>query len=1749
MAPQPSVGVADLGVKLMGAADDQAGGEVWGYRKLPLSLAPPKVGGQALEFGSQPSNAGFDPQLAFLRWTRATGWRYEQTPQDESGRALRGFLINERSARVTPSGGGLLLGADRRPDPDTPPASLPPSGPRPALSRVIVTLRNPGGSFRAIGPPSAGVLEPGEELAGAEGEGRVAVDAFDQGDRTGAYFGALGPESDQAVVRFDGETTWTREPIQLPDGAVEDGFRIVAISAAPSGGAWLLGRSGVGLGRGVMLFERSGTTWVERDLGSSPFASAETPALGIARVEPLGGSAQPLTATDDGVWVDGELQASDVGTPVSFTLFYDAGDHAVSGTWCDSRSPAGNAICDHPFGSRLTSFGYRSFAWAGEGYGGRVITNPLVPGDGAESNRGTYLRLADDRFLRMPGGGGNIRWTGAFSTPDEGWLEGPVHITADPEPARLREQDAWPVSARAPLMSVATQPGAPTGAISSQAVAVGLDGTVVRYEPGAGWTREFLLNSAGGVVRSALRGVAWPEADRGHAVGDVGAMWLWRRETGLWERDPGAPIGFEANLMDVAFSPTDPQRGYAVGKSGVILSYGKSWSLEPVPPGMEGRDLSSIAFAGNQALVVASAAGATVESDLLVNDGSGWRVDQQAHELLRSVDETPRLFTVSALPDGGAVAAGTNVVIERDGPGSPWRFADQPLPQSTVVAAAPFRDNGQVHAVVSMVPAGNYPPSDEIPPPDPNVPPPILPPFRSPGDGYVLRETTNGWRDEQHTAFLGSGPDRPVKSDPVLDFALSGGGEGWAVGGWSGELDSAGRGSPDQTDRRRAQTAGIYRYGGAATAAPGARTAGIPLPSGKVRFAVAGHAQCERQCADLAPQRLRPDVTLESVLSLVSTLHADPAGPRALLYTGGRLADDLPATSTGTEYARYAALLSSSPGLPVFPAVSATDAQAGIESFRSSFNSFTSPFGNGGAPAGIEPVFATPTGLPGARTHYAFDSTGNGGAVRVIVIDNSGGSLEASDPRQNPPEAQRPWLAAVLADARQRGRPAIVIGSRDLNSRFAPRLNVASDGDQTARMLIEGGASAYFFERPEENRTYRISAGGPDSIPAFGTGTLGYRSALSDPSNPTLADTQYGETGYLMAEIDVSRRDARTNRAPVGVRLIPAIGDLSMQAVDGTVLRRSRPALFQGLGRLPVSGDRWGELQSGRPSPPGTGPYVSLPADICQGPGCSSRVTPEYRFFSSDPDIGDFVRQDPQSSNQRKPLLGSNDKPIADAASGLFCAYNAGTTTVTVESGGLAHSQTVRVLGGAVQRPCGTVPLRPDRFRRAPSAGAATPPPAAGPGGSEPPVSFVPPPPPVAPSPEPKPSPRAQFFEAPPLAPDPSAFLPPTVVPVPPPAIRPSPPSGGMGRAYQYKREEELSPEEQSAFSRYDADQGDFPAGFVFGAIVLAALAGATIFAGPRARDRRVNAAMAGVRAYESNREIERSRQMSRWTSNRSLAIAALVISVCALVFSMTGVSSAVRKHLPGPSMKPKPYGLLRLSKGKKFPPACDPQGAPRAPRRPDRHPARARPARAVCAQHGRPRHLVPDERSLRPQQQRGRAQQLLLRDREVRRPGRLPADGRPADRRRVAGEAVLDHRRLAADGVDRPRPHRRPQGPPRDELLAHHGDGGLQRGRVAGSHRGLEGRPASGRARPGAAAGQPDAGHPPVRDRLRQPRQGRIRRLQAGQPARAVPLRLPQGSGRGRRGGGVMTRSKTPVNTIFSTLSPRLHFCGRAGA
>ena len=880
------------------------------------------------------------------------------------------------------------------------------------------------GSERSPQPP-AGVLGAGEALVAEQGTGRAAVAAYDAGDRTGAFVAAVGPAVESAILHWDGEA-WSREAVEVPDES-QARFEIVAISATAAGNAWMTARKDVASGRGVTLFERvtegGAPRWVERGIGETPFTNRSDADRGLDEVQVLGDSAQSLTATSDGVWVDGALRAAAGGGEThTFTLFVDTRSEPinVTGSWCDAIDTFSERVCAQPLGVRLSGLaGYRSFAWPGDGFGSRIVTNALDPDGDSETNRGTYLRLDGTRFERMPGAGGHFRAGGAFASPDEGWLEGPVHITREPEPEGLR--DSWPVSGRAPLAAIATEAGRAPGDLGAGALAAGPDGTVLRYQPGQGWTREFLLSSSGTVVRSALRGVAWPEASRAHAVGDLGTMWMWRRETGLWERDPGAPIGYEANLMDVAFEPGNPDRGYAVGKGGALMSYEKGWIQQPLPGGFGSANFTQIAFAGSQAIVAAGA-------DLLVNDGGGWRVDEDARRLLRSMPGETQLFAVAGLPDGGAVAAGKEVVIERDSAGSPWRFTDQPLPGSTAVAAAAFREGGRVRAVVSVARLGTtgqrlYPPVDDVGQADPNAPVPLLPAFPLPPDGFVLRETSTGWRDEQHSAYAGSDDDRPIKSDPVLDLALNSNGTGWAVGGWSGEQDAAGsgssaKGSTGRADRTRVQTAAVFRYGdGGVPSARAQRNPGSRCRVGRSALRWPATPPCQTACADLALQDIRPDRSLAAALEKVAALRAQANGPRMMLYTGGRLAAGLDATAASRETARYASLLASAP-LPVYPAVSETDGPARVSAV--SFANFLAPFG-GGAPApGVDSThIGGAAAAPGARTHYAFDSAGPEGTVRVIVIDNSAGSLEASDaPPIRSSRSGRGWPARWRARGR-----------------------------------------------------------------------------------------------------------------------------------------------------------------------------------------------------------------------------------------------------------------------------------------------------------------------------------------------------------------------------------------------------------------------------------------------------------------------------------------------------------------------------------------------------------------------------------------------------------------------------------------------------------------------------------------------------------------------------------------------------------
>lgn len=1405
---RPDLGPPAGSVRLLGAAPDGAAGEAWAIGEL--------ADGQRVYDGDRELALPATRPVVLLRHVDASGWYVAQPLQDALGAPLSLPLSSIKAARVSAQGQVALLAVDR------------------GSARILAGDAAAG--VRELPDPGT-ALQAGESLATAD-RAVIATGADPAG--SAVYVPAIGDglTREVAVLRY-AAGTWKREPIA---GPVTGSFKVTAMAVAPDGTAWLAARA---TDRGIALYQREPDgVWRARSLGAHPLAGRD-PGQGILNVQPLDTSpaapaltTSPLTATNAGVWADGRLDES--GSARTFTLFYNAAARQVSRTFCAAKVLSGDPFCDQPLGAELARrSGYASAAWAGDGLGTRVITDP--DGDSAP-NRGAYLSYVDGQFQRNAGAGAAASDPrgGAFLGVDRGWLGGGGQVGADggignagigagvteilPSTGNPR-LESWPVSLREPLTAVTPAPNGARGALDSGALAVGVNGAIARYNPATGWEPESLLDSNGLRSRPRLRGVAWPEPSRAHAVGDNGEMWVWQGATGLWERDEAAPPDIDVNFMGIAFQQGQPDRGYAIGRRGAILRYDKTWTRETVPADDAKVDLTSIAFAGSQALVAAG-------KDVLVNDGGGWSADPQVRDLLKEVP-AGTITSVAGLPDGGAVAAGKQVVLVRDGRGAPWRFTSQPLaPDLTAVAAAAIREGDRVRAVLSVTTAA-YPDVSNDVPIDDTVQFPVVPSLALPKAGFILRETAGGWQDEEHAAYRPSSSDLPLRPDPILAFALDTTGNGWTVGGETGAAFTSAEGN-------RIRTAGIYRYPPSGAAPPGAGAAVPNLSADKVRLAVGGDASCRQACADLGTQQLGPDVTLVAARQRADELARAPGGPSAFLYTGGRLRAG---TLDGAEATRYAQLAVPG-GLPFYGAVERADSAGGAATgFSSGFGGAPTPFGLGALPAA-----ASVDGIPGAggedgaRTHYAVDMRAPGGTVRVVFIDNSAGSLDASDGYQNPRERQIDWLRDVLRGARAAGVPAIVVGSRDLNTAVRPQINVATDADEVAQLLVDEGASAYFFDRPNENRQYRIPAGAPtaNSIPTFGTGTLGY----GPDTQPT---PSFSDSGILLAEIDARARDARTNRAPVTVSLVPVIGELSVDSVDGTLLRRSRTALFTALARRPRGG-----MTTFQSTIVGD-PYVTVPADICTGPSCSQRIDPAVRFTSSRPDIGDFVKRDPNSTSLRAVLLGADDKPISDATSPLFCAFNAGTTTVTVQTGNLTFSQQITVQTGTAQRPCGTRPLQnpPATTASTPSIqtpnvepDAATQPPLPDIPVPVPALATPPAPAPVSP-PTPAPSPSPPSL---PSLPNLPTLLPPTVaaatfIPViPPPPVqplpRPTPPSGTASvRVFEEEREEEEAYEQSSAYARYDVRERHVSPIPVLALVLLTAAAGAGV--GRRRRTRR----------------------------------------------------------------------------------------------------------------------------------------------------------------------------------------------------------------------------------------------------------------------------------------------------------------------
>jgi hypothetical protein len=1434
-----------------------------------------------------------DGASVLVRYTPETGWSLGPKLLDSGGQPLEGFKLDQPEAarynspsplagQMTADGGGVLAGATGSGDSE----------------QQMLLVRDPGGAFQQTAAlPASGevALQKGELLLGVNRAPMLA--ALDEADgHAGALVVPVNEEQngEDRVLHWDG-ASWTSEPIEVP--APDKGaFQVLAIAAASPSDAWLLARLH---GGSIALFRRQPGSG-----GEPPAWQPVTPKSGGTPGEPLavplsngetaqftvpnGEQAQLLTATSEGVWIDG--QRSDV--QASATMFFKAQGEAegqVLTSWCSApeNAPAGTTSCLHELPEALPTGHMRSFAWTNpsepEGPGERVITG--FP-------EGVSLRLSGTEVKRVLALGGSARsgadvggsYGSAFSNPREGWLGQellPVHLTLETVTSLLGQ---WPASFRHALLALAPAPGQTVGALSSEALAVGDQGEVARFEPGKGWTPESLFGIGGRHETPRLRAVAWPTPSRAYAVGDSegGAgqseipMWLWRGETGLWEPDPATPLNFRGNLLGIAFDPSEPARGYAVGQGGVLLSYGKTWTQEPIcgaeasepclPAAVAHANFTSIAFAGSEAIVAYRKlipSTERYEGGLLVNDGSGWQIDEAAAKAMGA--NVP--WALAALPDGGAAFTASGAgegghIFERETAGAPWQETPTPYPgDSSPGTIAAFRENGALRVVAASSVPDTAKAENEASPP-PGFPPTLIPPYplASSQEKGVMRQTATGWRDEEHELNNAEEPpgeyenyDTVYQPDPVAAVMVNSSGEqGWAVGGIA------------ESENPQMDTSDVWRYPADGVAPDGVGTAAIATEASNATFAIGGGAQCAAPCADLANAKIGPDVWLSHALETADGI----GGMRAFLYTGPRVTTGKTAGPASIpvphklELERYAQVLNPGGSVPAYAVASPTDFDSAHSeaTFKEVFGGAYYPLGGTAAP-GIVKTSSESTCASTSGCYYAMESPGATptGAARVIVLDDNDSLEEGS--------AQLKWLRQELLAAAEVSKPAIVIG----NSAPQPLVtnvlvNTPRPGSNTKDPKY-ACASAYFYDSPEQN--LQLPLEGQCKIKSYGSGTLGYVSYTAQALSDFI-----GESGFLVVQVNGASRQTSTNVAEVKVKLIPNIGELALEAVEGTLLHRSQAVTFAALARRP----RAGNIAHNRSSTPGTDPYIPIPAN-CVGTLCPPNgpgLEPEYTFTSSNIKVGNFVEPNLAAEPRgREPLLQPDGEPIqykpgTDHNSGLFCAFNKGETKVKIETGGVSAEMRVVVQAGSVRRPCGTVLAEPSPGKeQAVSAPAPAPAPSPTPAASPATAPLVPlPPAPVAtpPASRPPPSPLQPFLGAQPLQDFVPGFVPP---PLPTPA-RPTPPSGTSAvtspvEAPEREEEQEAAPESVSNEAvAYRAPEHEPTPAYLLGVIVLAAFAGASARRRPGRRRGEIRVAPATISAIRSQRHMVPKRERPR---------------------------------------------------------------------------------------------------------------------------------------------------------------------------------------------------------------------------------------------------------------------------------------------
>ena len=304
---------------------------------------------------------------------------------------------------------------------------------------------------------------------------------------------------------------------------------------------------------------------------------------------------------------------------------------------------------------------------------------------------------------------------------------------------------------------------------------------------------------------------------------------------------------------------------------------------------------------------------------------------------------------------------------------------------------------------------------------------------RCPADGYLrARDRRAAGATSSARAFAGADgrPAREVRPDRARCSSTPAARAGRSAAGAAsptapGAARHRSRPGPHRPRPRADRRGPALRDGGAPAAPPAASPArGDDLAAGVARFAVGGPRRLRGGVRRPARPGDRPRPSRSRAAQRPRRASSRPS-PAARACSSTRAGACRPSSAPDSRARPSASrTLLGAPGSPAYAAVSRRRLAAAaapptrLRATRRSRRRSPAPFGRaravrGGLRRRRRARARRGRARPGARTHYAFDSAGRGGTVRVIVIDNSRGSLAASDPHQNPPEPQTPWLIAV----------------------------------------------------------------------------------------------------------------------------------------------------------------------------------------------------------------------------------------------------------------------------------------------------------------------------------------------------------------------------------------------------------------------------------------------------------------------------------------------------------------------------------------------------------------------------------------------------------------------------------------------------------------------------------------------------------------------------------------------------------------